>query len=399
MLLLPGKTSADLASDLDAQARKAAKRVVATVQSAAAQSRTFAEASTSIQSFAQSRQQAERGRAPATAGLKEAQAAAKEEARYRKSGGKNEQALKSALSSYDRAIAAATQLTQLEATLTACHKGMEMMLPRVESSAQKIRADIEELERAVASLDQTVRSMKAKKVQPDLITHWERQLAKAKSDREQIAALGPVVEKRVREMRKLGAIPPSPAAARKKIADAEARHARALAKLEGLEAKRAILAAKQEQGRARIGHAGMTLDHCDVRRVDWKNFQYVEGRGGALQDGQAHWESEYEAHDLSLRDVAYGDLDGDSEEEAYVWITDWLDWADVGASGGENLYVFTVDATCRLVRIGDGYYPQDVQPGKIVGNRYVVIDEMNEERVEWSFKDGKLRSIKKPIEN
>jgi hypothetical protein len=241
--------------------------------------------------------------------------------------------------------------------------------------------------------------MKAKKVNSNLIAQWERQLGKAKADREQIAALRPVLDKRVKELRKLAAVPPSAAAAKKKIAEGNARHSRALAKLESLKAKRAILAMEVDKAAGMVARAGMSFDDCDVRKVDWKNFEYFPGRGGTLRNGETHWESDYESHDVSFADVVYADSDGDSEDEAYVWITDWLDWADgVGTTGSEDLYVFTVDATCRLVHVGGAGYWPDVPPGKIVGERYVVIAGMEGQRVEWFFKDGELTSVEKPAE-
>jgi hypothetical protein len=399
VLVVAGGAAADAAADLDAKAREATGQIISIVQEAAAQSRTFAEASKSIERSARSRSEAERERGSATAGMKVAQTAAKEEGKYRRSGGKNKQALKSALGAYDRAIVAATRLTVLEATVAANDKGVQRELPRLESSAKKIKTAIGSLNKAVASLDRTVRLMKAKKVNPNLVAQWERQLAKAKADRDQIAALRPVLEKRVKELRKLAAVPPSAAAAKKKIAEGNARHSRALAKLESLEAKRAILAMEEDKTAGMVARAGTTFDDCDVRKVDWKNFEYFAGRGGTLRNGETHWETDYESHDVSFADVVYADLDGDSEDEAYVWITDWLDWAEVGTMGSEDLYIFTVDATCRLLSIGGASYWQDVEPGKIVGKRYVVTDPFENLRVEWFFKDGELTSVKKPLEN
>lgn len=391
--------SADQAEALDAKAREASQQIVSSVKRASVESRTFAETIKSIAGFDETRRKAERGRGPARSGTRVAQEAAKEEAKYRRSGGKNQQALNNALAAYDRAIASASELTMAEATITASHKGMAMQLRSVEGSAKKIKAEIRDLNKGVVSLERTVRSMKTQRVDPNLIARWERQLAKAKSDRDQIAALNPVIDQRVQQARKIAAIPVAPAAAKKKIADAEARHSSALAKLESLKAKRAVLAFEASEGLAgpAVAQEGMTVMGCDIQKVDWKNFKYYEGEGGTLRNGEAGWDTDYEQRSNYFTDVAYGDLDGNGEREAYVWVRNQVDWSEVGSSGSENLYAYTVNPKCRLEQLGSDVFFIDVTTGKIIGNRYVVIDELDERRVEWFFEGGKLTRIEKPL--
>ena len=391
--------SADHAAALDAKAREASQQIVSSVKRASLESRTFAETIKSIASFDESRRTAERGRGPASSGIRVAQEAAKEETKYRRSGGKNKQTLKNALAAYDRAIASASELTRAEATITASHKGMAMSLHRVESSAKKIKAEIGDLNKGVVSLERTVRSMKTQRVDPNLVARWERQLAKAKSDRDKIAALNPVIDQRVQQARKIAAIPASPAAAQKKIADADARHSSALSKLESLRAKRAVLAFEASKGLAgpAVAQEGMTVMGCDIQKVDWKNFKYDDGEGGTLRNGETAWDTDDEQRSNYLTDVAYGDLDDNGKREAYVWVRNQIDWSEVGSMGSENLYAYAVNAKCRLEQLGLDQFSIDVATGKIVGNHYVVIDEMDERRVEWFFADGKLTRIEKPL--
>lgn len=120
-----------------------------------------------------------------------------------------------------------------------------------------------------------------------------------------------------------------------------------------------------------------------VRTIDWCDRDY--GAWAKLTDGRANLH-EYEEmgapHDTSiwkLADVAYGDVDGDGQEEAAVFVTE----ENYGADGGESLsgtvYLFRFDGA-RLRQVAKSGGPFSRKATLSLKNGWVRITYAEEGR-------------------